>query len=57
MLNNFDPGTVTGANDPSHPFPTVQKLETIENLGGWKVANVKYFDPKTGIVTKIENGS
>ena len=57
VLPNFDPGTVTGANNPSAPFPTVQKLETIENLGGWKVANVKYFDPKTGIVTKIENGS
>ena len=57
VLPNFDPGTVTGANNPSAPFPTVQKLETIENLGGWKVANVKYFDPKTGIVTKIESGS
>jgi sulfate/thiosulfate-binding protein len=57
VLTGFNPGTVTGANDPSNPFPTVQKLETIENLGGWKVANVKYFDPKTGIVTKIEAGA
>ncbi len=50
-------GNVVGANDPASPFPTPQKLETIENLGGWKVANVKYFDPKTGIVTKIEGSS
>ena len=57
VLPNFNPGTVAGANDPANPFPTPAKLETIENLGGWKVANVKYFDPKTGIITKIENGS
>jgi sulfate/thiosulfate transport system substrate-binding protein len=57
VISGLNPGTVVGANDPANPFPAVQKLETIENLGGWKVANVKYFDPKTGIVTKIENGT
>ena len=56
VLTGLAPGTVVGANDPAHPFPAVPKLETIENLGGWKVANVKYFGPGTGIVTKIENG-
>lgn len=55
-LDGVAVGSVTGANNPGSPFPAVQKLETIENLGGWKVANVKYFDPKVGIVTKIENG-
>ena len=54
VLPGLKPGTVVGANDPSNPFPTVPKLETIENLGGWSAVNTKYFDPKTGIVTKIE---
>ena len=50
-------GTVKGANDPSNPFPTVQKLTTIESLGGWTAVNAKYFDKTNGIVTKIESGS
>jgi sulfate/thiosulfate transport system substrate-binding protein len=49
-------GTVVGANDPSNPYPTVQKLETIANLGGWSAVNTKYFDKTNGIVTKIEGG-
>lgn len=49
-------GSVTGANDPSSPFPTVKNLETIENLGGWTAVNKKFFDSKDGIVTKISGG-
>ncbi|SHG76803.1 sulfate transport system substrate-binding protein [Jatrophihabitans endophyticus] len=45
--------TVAGANDPSNPFPTVSKLTTIAQLGGWSAVNKKFFDEKTGIVTKI----
>ena len=49
-------GTVKDANDPSNPFPTPDKLETIANLGGWTAVNAKYFDKTNGIVTKIESG-
>jgi sulfate/thiosulfate-binding protein len=45
---------VKGANDPSDPFPQPEKLLTIDaDFGGWSVANKKYFDEKTGIVTKL----
>jgi sulfate/thiosulfate-binding protein len=45
---------VKGANDPASPFPTPQTLLTIDkDFGGWSVANKKYFDEKTGIVTKL----
>lgn len=50
-------GTVQGANDPAAAFPSVPKLETITDLGGWTAVNSKYFDKSTGIVTKIESGS
>lgn len=47
-------GTVKGANDPANPFPTPTKLFTIDkNFGGWEAVNKKFFDEKTGIVTKI----
>ena len=46
-------GTVKGANDPSNPFPTVPKLTTVAQLGGWKSVNDKFFGP-SGIDTKIE---
>jgi sulfate/thiosulfate transport system substrate-binding protein len=49
-------GTVKGANNPTSPFPTVQKLTTITQLGGWTAVNAKYFDKTNGIVTKIESG-
>lgn len=55
VVANVDPGTVKGANDPSQPFPTVAKLTTIADLGGWKTVNDKFFDAKNGIVIKIEN--
>jgi sulfate transport system substrate-binding protein len=49
--------SVKGANDPANPFPTPAKLTTIEQLGGWSAVNAKFFDPKTGIVTKVESGN
>jgi sulfate transport system substrate-binding protein len=54
-VDNVSPGTVQGANDPSNPFPTVKKLTTIADLGGWAKVNAEFFDPDTGIVTKIAN--
>lgn len=47
-------GTVEGANDPSNPFPTVKKLTTITDLGGWSKVNEEFFGTD-GIVTKIQD--
>jgi sulfate/thiosulfate transport system substrate-binding protein len=48
---------VPGANDPSNPFPAVAHQYTIDkDFGGWESANSKYFDDKTGIITKIISG-
>ncbi|MBV9594794.1 MAG: extracellular solute-binding protein, partial [Actinobacteria bacterium] len=55
-VSGIPAGTVKGANDPSNPYPTVKKLETIANLGGWTAVNKKYFDKDSGIVTKIAGG-
>lgn len=45
---------VKGANDPSDPFPAPTTLLRIDkDFGGWGTANTKYFDEKTGIVTKL----
>ena len=46
-------GDVKGANNPSKPFPTVPKLTTIAQLGGWTVVNAKFFGDN-GLVTQIE---
>jgi sulfate transport system substrate-binding protein len=35
-------------------FPTPTGLFTIETLGGWKAVTKQFFEPETGIVTKIE---
>jgi sulfate/thiosulfate-binding protein len=48
---------VPGANDPSNPFPKVQKQFTIDKtFGGWDKANPEFFDDTTGIITKIIAG-
>jgi sulfate/thiosulfate transport system substrate-binding protein len=60
VINGVDVGQVQGANDPSNPFPTPQKLFTIDKtFGGWSVAGDKYFgdgedgDP-LGIITELQ---
>jgi sulfate/thiosulfate transport system substrate-binding protein len=35
-------------------FPTPSGLFTIESLGGWSAVDKQFFEPETGIVTKIE---
>jgi sulfate transport system substrate-binding protein len=35
-------------------FPNPPGLFTIDSLGGWKTLTKQFFDPETGIVTKIE---
>jgi sulfate/thiosulfate-binding protein len=48
---------VPGANDPSNPFPKVQKQFTIDqDFGGWDKANPEFFDDTSGIITKIISG-
>jgi sulfate transport system substrate-binding protein len=35
-------------------FPTPPGLFTIDTLGGWKAVTKEFFDPESGILTKIE---
>jgi sulfate/thiosulfate-binding protein len=35
-------------------FPVRPQLFTIDYLGGWKKVDSRFFDPRTGIVTKIQ---
>ena len=35
-------------------FPVPPKVVTIDDLGGWKAVNAKYFDPEKGSIAKIE---
>ena len=47
-------GTVEGANDPRDPFPTPEKLFTIDgDLGGWAAVNTKFFDEQDGLITTL----
>jgi len=46
-----DPKVVRQFNYPVRPW-----LFTIQKLGGWAKVQKQFFDPKTGIVTKIEAG-
>jgi sulfate/thiosulfate-binding protein len=39
---------------PGASFPTPAGLFTIDTLGGWKKVTKEFFEPETGIVTKIE---
>jgi sulfate/thiosulfate transport system substrate-binding protein len=39
---------------PGAKFPTPPGLFTIDTLGGWKKVTKEFFEPETGIVTKIE---
>jgi sulfate transport system substrate-binding protein len=49
---------VNGANHPTDPFPAVHHLLTIDkDFGGWAAASKRFFDPSTGIVTKIQQGA
>jgi sulfate/thiosulfate transport system substrate-binding protein len=44
VVDGVDVGEVEGANDPSDPFPTPEKLFTIDDdFGGWAQAADKFF--------------
>jgi sulfate/thiosulfate-binding protein len=38
----------------AHKFPTPSGLFTVASLGGWTKIDEQFFEPSTGIVTKIE---
>jgi sulfate transport system substrate-binding protein len=38
-------------------FPTPAQLFTIKSLGGWKTVSKTFFDPQSGLVTKIEQAA
>jgi len=57
VVPGVDPGPVPGANDPANPFPTVDKLTTIDELGGWSAVNEKFFAAGTGIVGQVEQAA
>lgn len=53
-VEGVEVGTVKGANDEADPFPTPEKLFTIDgDLGGWDALNKKFFDENNGIITKL----
>ncbi|MHA3705032.1 extracellular solute-binding protein [Jatrophihabitans sp. YIM 134969] len=60
--NGFRPmggATVTnvqGANDPANPYPAIETLHTVDDLGGWGTVDDKFFGDD-GIVTKIAAAS
>ncbi|MCU1690497.1 MAG: sulfate transporter substrate-binding protein [Jatrophihabitantaceae bacterium] len=54
VIDGVDVGKVQGANDESKPFPTIKKLHTVAELGGWKAINSLLFDSNTGLVTQIQ---
>jgi sulfate transport system substrate-binding protein len=45
---------VIGGITQAANFPTPAGLFTIESLGGWSKVDKQFFEPETGIVTKIE---
>lgn len=47
--------SVKGANDPANPFPQPTTLLTIDkDFGGWSAADGRFFDEKTGILTRLK---
>jgi len=52
--NGYRP--VTPGVAASSQFPTPPVLFTIDSLGGWTKVNTQFFDPTSGVVTKIEQG-
>jgi sulfate transport system substrate-binding protein len=53
--NGYRP-VVAGVAKPGE-FPVPSKLFTIDDLGGWTAVTKNFFDPSTGVVTKIEQGN
>ncbi|MFI7604563.1 sulfate ABC transporter substrate-binding protein [Micromonospora sp. NPDC049366] len=54
IIDGVDTTGVKGAIDPDKPFPTPQKLLTVEkDFESWSALSKKFFDEKDGIVTTV----
>ena len=53
VVDGVSTSGVTGANDGANPFPTVSKLTTVDDLGGWTKINAEFF-ADDGLVTKLQ---
>jgi sulfate transport system substrate-binding protein len=54
IIDGVDTTGVKGARDPDNPFPTPEKLLTVEkDFETWSALSKKFFDEKNGIVVKI----
>ena len=51
---NADSARYLPAAAKGHSFPTRPQLFTIKYVGGWTRVETKFFDPKTGVMAKIE---
>jgi sulfate/thiosulfate transport system substrate-binding protein len=45
---------VTPGIPAASQFPTPPDLFTVDSLGGWPTLTKQFFDPATGVVTKID---
>ena len=53
VIDGVEFGDVEGANDPSDPFPTVERLLTVaDDFESWDALSTKFFDEADGIVTR-----
>jgi sulfate/thiosulfate transport system substrate-binding protein len=54
VIDGVDTTGVKGAKDPNNPFPTPEKLLTVQkDFESWSALSKKFFDEKNGIVNKI----
>ncbi|GAA4735068.1 sulfate ABC transporter substrate-binding protein [Phytohabitans rumicis] len=58
IIDGVDTKGVEGAIDPNNPFPTPQKLLTVDkDFESWSALSKKFFDEDAGLVTKIITAS
>ena len=53
VVDGISTSGVKGANDEANPFPTISKLTTVDDLGGWTKINAEFF-ADDGLVTKLQ---
>jgi sulfate/thiosulfate transport system substrate-binding protein len=54
IVDGVETTGIKGARDPDNPFPTPEKLLTVEkDFQSWSALSKKFFDEKEGIVVKI----
>jgi sulfate/thiosulfate transport system substrate-binding protein len=54
IIDGVDTSGVKGAKDPNNPFPTPEKLLTVQkDFQSWSALSKKFFDEKEGLIVKI----